>query len=199
MSKNNPPSAKAIKTKRILNIYHLFLICEEVSDVEIHNWLNFCLFYVEKKYDDWNKKTISRDIATLKNAGVPIRYSGKRKAYILSGKSESNITGEEKNNKAIAKLGKKELQYINKIKRLTSFMKRLREIRDSEPCDVHYTKMFPEVSKRTMQRDFAILDNIHYEINYKRTWDTPEDERFWEEPPLNHYYLNCDLLPDPWN
>jgi len=79
-------------------------------------------------------------------------------------------------------------------------MKCLRkEIGDDKPCEVYYKKMFPEVSKRTMQRDFATLYEINYHICYKRTWKVPADERFWDEPPLNHYYLDWDILPDPCN
>ena len=83
MPKNNPPSAKEIKTGRILDICHLFLTCEEVSEEEMHNnvrWTN------DKETGErifWTKKTISRDIAALKLVGLPIQYSNKRKAYIL--------------------------------------------------------------------------------------------------------------------
>ena len=37
MSKNKNSSAKEIKTVRILDICHLFLTCEEVSDEELRN------------------------------------------------------------------------------------------------------------------------------------------------------------------
>jgi len=207
MSEKIKSSAKAEKTLRILEIYHLFITCREVAVLEFFQRVRWTIDKESNEVVFWNKKTISRDIATLKFAGVPIKYSGKRKAYVLSKNPKDIIVDEDEYSKSIAHLGKKEQQYIRKIRRLTRFMKRLREILDSEPVEVHYKEMFPEVSTRTMQRDFATLYDINYQVKYKRTWYEgikrwwliPEDERWWDETPIKHYYLNWDVLPDPYN
>ena len=68
--------------------------------------------------------------------------------------------------------------------------------------------MFPNVSKRTMQRDFSELREINYVIEYKRKWRETPAERTWVdefdgeviteyEPPVGHYYL-WDFIPDPY-
>jgi len=195
------------KTKRILELYHLFITCNEVSKEEI-KW-GVCGKWNEEtdEWEHWNDKTISRDIAILKHAGVPIRYSGKRNAYITLDKSESKLHKKENRQSSKAKLQKGELRYIEKIKRLTGLMRRLRNLSEDEPCEVHYKEMYPGVSKRTMQRDFSELWEIDYMVKYKREWESKPEERSYEwdgeivceyEAPIGHYYLMVDELPDPY-
>ena len=69
------PEKKVItktKTERILSIYHMFKFFDEVSMQELKNY-----------FGKISAKTFSRDIALLKRAGVPIRFSGRRKAFVL--------------------------------------------------------------------------------------------------------------------
>jgi len=49
------------------------MTCQEVSMQEIKNWIGH----------SWNDKTIFRDIKLLKSVGIPIHYSGRRKAFVL--------------------------------------------------------------------------------------------------------------------
>ena len=188
------------KTIRILTIYHLFRFCEAVSMEEIRNAVG-----------NWTDKTIFRDISILKHAGVPILYSNKRKAYVKNHdknvdgvNSESRhylsdvctkTDGEASNYYKHAQSffgGVKEKQYIMKIARLITMMSDLPEI----DCDVWYRDIFPDVSERTMKRDFAILKNVEaiyhdyrYEIFYKRAWDDPEvKDVYWDSDPPGHYY-----------
>ena len=153
----------------------------------------------------WTRKTISRDIATLKFAGLPIKYSSKRKAYTLSEAFERSIKSEAEYSKSIAKLGKKEQQYVQKIKRLAAFMNHLNfHVGEDDPCDIEYKRLFPAISKRTMQRDFNTLSDVGYVLRYKRAWrETPKDRTWVDditgeaftyfESPIGHYYI--ELLP----
>ena len=174
MPKTKSPTEK---TERILQIYHLFITCEEVSKQEIRSSIG----------NEWNDKTISRDIALLKRAAVPVHFSMRRKAYVLEYKSEDEFTDNEAYSVPALPEGKKERQYIEKIMRLTTLMDYLRNMPD-DPVEVWYTKTFPEVSKRTMQRDFALMNSILYNIEYKRAWIEAWDKE--NEQPVGHYYFS---------
>jgi len=134
---------KISKTERILSIYHLLVRCEEVSMREIAQYLPGC------------KKTFSRDIALLKKCGFPIRYSAKRRAFVM-----------ERNKKTTSAkaAGKKEEIFLGKLRRLTRIID---EIPD-EDCGRWYEETFPQISKRTMLRDFATMNAIGYSIMYER-------------------------------
>ena len=158
------------KTCRLLRIYHMFKFYEEVSMQELRNSLDGC------------DKTFSRDIALLKRAGVPIRFSGRRKAFVLIDENgnESRCTPFREPDYPE---GKKERQFLEKIIRLITMMNEL----PYEDCDVWYRETFPQCSKRTMQRDFATLKEIGYEIYYKRGWESPYGEGY--DQPLKRYYF----------
>jgi len=205
MSKCRTSSAKKIKTARILEICHLFLTCQEVSEEELRNFVRWTNDKETGERIFWTKKTISRDIATLKFAGLLIKYSNKRKAYVLSEVFGRSTPSEEEYNKSIAHLGKKEQQYVRKIKRLATFMNcLLHHVGEDDPCDVEYKRLFPAISKRTMQRDFSTLSYVGYELEYKRAWRETPKSRTWVyditgevitefERPIGHYYI--ELLP----
>ena len=176
--KPKPKQKKTLtKTERILSIYHIFRFYQEVSLQELRDNLN----------DDlcgWSDKTFSRDIALLKRAGVPIRFSGRRKAFVLV-----DETGKEDHHTAYRTPadypeGKKERQYLEKIIRLTTMMDDLPD----EDCDIWYRETFPEASKRTMQRDFATLNAIGFRIKYERDAWNMHDAGM--DVPPNRYY--CD-------
>ena len=156
-------SGKVDKTQRILSIYYLLRHCDEVSMQEIANQL------------DGSKKTFSRDIAILKKAGVKIKYSIKRQAFVLEDLNlgKQDFTG-----------GKSEVRFIKKIIRLITVMDDAPEI----DCDIWYGETFPNTSKRTMQRDFAILNSFGYSIKYEREAFNLHDAGY--DLPINHYY--CD-------
>ena len=54
---------------------------------------------------------------------------------------------------------------ILKLRRLFLFMPYLDA---EEDCDIRYRELFPDVSKRTMQRDFAELNKLGFNIRYER-------------------------------
>jgi predicted DNA-binding transcriptional regulator YafY len=151
------------KTERILSIYHLLTHCEEVSMQELSSLMSA------------SKKTFSRDIAVLKKAGVQVRYSVKRQAFVLAGRKR--IVPE-------MPASKSEARYIAKIVRLIICMDDM----PCEDCDIWYTENIPEASKRTMQRDFAVLNAIGYTIKYERDGCNYHDAGM--DVPPRHYY--CD-------
>lgn len=159
-----PKKANQIsKTDRILSIYHLLTHCEEVSMQELTDQLPGC------------KKTFSRDIALLKKAGVPVRYSVKRRAFVLAYGSATTPDFPE---------SKSETRYIQKLIRLITVMDGL----PPEDCDIWYMKTIPGAARRTMQRDFATLNAIGFSIVYERSaWNMHDAGT---ELPPRHYY--CD-------
>lgn len=156
-------SAQLSKTQRILSIYHLLNHCDEVSMKELTDQLHCC------------NKTFSRDIALLKKAGVPVCYSKRRRAFVLDGKRLDSPEYPE---------NKFERRYMEKLIRLFIMMDGLPD----EDCDRWYAITFPETSKRTMQRDFAALNSIGYEIRYERSAFNCHDAGF-DLPPRRYY---CD-------
>ena len=158
----NEPS-RTTKTERILSVYHLFSHCDEVSMKELINNLH------------GSKKTFSRDITILKKAGVQIRYSVKRQAFVVESwqHTKPDITG-----------GKSDARYISKIRRLITCVDDM----PNEDCDKWYSEFIPEASNRTMQRDFATLNAIGYEIKYERKVFNMHDAGY--DVPINRYYLD---------
>lgn len=157
-------SAKQItKTERILSIYHLLTHCEEVSMQELTNNLPGC------------KKTFSRDLALLKKAGVQVRYSVKRRAFVLADRKMDAPKFPE---------SKSETRYIQKLIRLITVMDELPE----EDCDIWYMETIPSATRRTMQRDFAVLNAIGFYIKYERdSWNMHDAGT--DVPPKRYY---CD-------
>ena len=136
----------------------------------------------------WSNKTFSRDITLLKRAGVPIRFSGRRKAFVLVDEAGKEDHRTDYRTAPDFPEGKKERQYLEKIIRLTTMIDDL----PNEDCDVWYRETFPEASKRTMQRDFATLKNVRtndigYVVYYKREWENPDDKD--DDQPPGHYYF----------
>lgn len=154
---------KINKTERILSIYHLLRFCREVSIQELENLLPGC------------RKTFSRDIALLKSAGVQIRYSARQKAFVCE---------EHKRMEPDLPESRSGRRFVEKLIRLFIMMD---EIPD-EDCDRWYAITFPDISKRTMQRDFATLNSIGYKIRYERSAFNCHDAGF-DLPPRRYY---CD-------
>jgi predicted DNA-binding transcriptional regulator YafY len=166
---------KISKTERILRIFHMFRFYKEVSMQELNDSLQ-----------GWSGRTFSRDVAILKRAGVPIRFSGRRNAFVLVDENGREFTKKTRRlslRKPDYPDSKKERQYIDKIIRLITMMADM----PGEDCDKWYGETFPEMSKRTMHRDFAVLKSVGYEIKYKREWDDPEYKD--DEQPIRRYYF----------
>lgn len=133
------------RTSRILSIFHLFIYCQEVSYKEVSDLIPI------------SKKTIERDIMLLQQAGLlDIRYSVRAKAYVpAGGKGMVCFRSPQFPQSAPQR------QYMEKIIRLTTIMRLPDEVAD--PL-VWYREKYPELSSRTMQRDFAELEILGYRI-----------------------------------
>jgi predicted DNA-binding transcriptional regulator YafY len=158
------------RTARILSVYHLLNHCEEVSVKELSGLLQGCV------------KTFSRDIAFLKSAGVAVRYSASRQAYVLE-RTERGLPASPDS--------KPGLLFMKKILRLMIMMDEMPE----EDCGQWYADTFPWQSRRTMQRDFAALNAVGYRIKYERESFNSHDAGF-DVPPRRYY---CDRPQDAYD
>jgi len=164
------------RTQRILIIYFILLGEDIKTGEQIDPW--------SVEHFPWSKRTFSRDIDTLKKAGVKITYSKKRKCYTLTDRNfgEPNYPD-----------GKAEARFLNKIVRLVTLVRDI----PGKDCDVWYMENIPNATKRTMQRDFATLNSIGYNIAYERRKEnehrlSDSDDDF--DLPIRHYY--CDESVD---
>lgn len=150
---------KNSRMARILSIYHLFMYCKEVSIKEITDQM-----------PEVNPATAKRDIALLNSAGVlQSKYSRKDNAYIPLGTEIVEITPPESKN---------EREKIEKVRRLCILMQELYEF-DMEVDPLHiqiYNKLFPDVKKRTRERDFDDLKEIGYIVRREIEYYSDEDK-----------------------
>ena len=145
------------KTKRILGIFHLLNRRNEASFKEVTDIKSV------------SKKTVYRDICILRQIGYQIEYVKKAGAFVmLPGKKLPNYPENMTRRR-----------YLKKISRLTNMMNNMDGAAD--PAE-WYREKYPELSARTMQRDFKTLTSIGYEVNYMRG----VDER--GELPAYRYY-----------
>ncbi|GHU80227.1 hypothetical protein FACS1894191_4990 [Clostridia bacterium] len=114
--------------------------------------------------DSGGAKTLMRDIALLRDAGVQIVFSRKEKSYALVSRERSAPKF------PASKPGR---TYLEKLIRLITMMD---EMESADAPVVWYRETFPQVSTRTMQRDFALLNSIGYAIKYNRDIDWSTDK-----------------------
>ena len=159
----DPTFRKISRISRVLSVYHLILHCPEGISME---GLRLSL--------DGCTKTFQRDIALLRQAGENIRVRSKGRVYFLDQGTYAHPAPIK--NRIQERL-------VQKLRRLCLVM---REI-PWENCDKWYRETFPHVSRRTMQRDFAQLNALGYEIRYDR-W--PDYDPFDEDaiPPKEGRY-----------
>ena len=173
---------KIPRVERILSVYHLFMHCQEVSYKEITDLM-----------PSVSSKTISRDIQLLKDAGVlQAKYSRKAMAFIplnIGEITEPDLPEEPGQQK-----------FMNKIRRLCILMNemtnKLDGLCDEKPLHMKlHERLFPELSKRTRQRDFKVLNNIGYSVrHFEQDFDdeNAEDGYVWKwiysfECPKTYY------------
>jgi len=150
------------KTSRQLVIFHIFLCstCVEISDIT--------------RLIRTSRKTFARDLKDLSDAGLlKIRFSKKQNGFVHSDDknrcpfSPPILTNNQSRNR-----------HLLKLDRLVAIMIELRghteipcyecEDLNQETCSTWYKKRFPELNRKTMQRDFSELNKIGYEIKYDR-------------------------------
>lgn len=158
-------AAISISQQRILLVYHLLLNLEEVSMRELSRL-------------PCSRKTVLRDIALMREAGVGVKFVPPH-YYQLTGKLQTPKPGDPSIHN----------QKLQKLHRLFYMMEHLAET----DCDLWYRRQFPGLSLRTMQRDFAVLNQIGYRITYERNEINDHDSG--TDVPVRHYY--CDF-PDPY-
>lgn len=162
------------RTERILELFHMFCFCHEVSFGHIRK------YYVSEYWAV--DRTIIRDIRLLKEAGlIKARYSKKDRAYVPSDgdcfvpKEFRPLKLPEKKNQRI---------YMEKIIRLCTLMTDVVMSEEEDPLR-WYRKKYPQLSERTRQRDFKTLYKVGYVIEY-----CPKDE---EDQGCYCYDYPCGL------
>ena len=160
------------KTCRILQLFATFFFAKIVSFGYIRECMGSKI----------SEKTIMRDIKFLKDAGIlQAKYSKKWKAYIppdgdvyygfcidLDGEFSSPKLPESKSQR----------MYMEKIIRLCTIMVQVIMSEVENPIE-WYREKYPNLSDRTRQRDFRLLQEIGYRVEY-----LPEDE----DGPAGYYY-----------
>ena len=131
------------KTLRILTTYCLFHDCEEVELREITDHIPV------------SKKTVLRDIHFLEQAGlIRSRFDHKLQAFIPQSTEGAQPVFPE---------NKTQRRYMERILRLCRI---IREIDGEEQPIQWYRETFPELSDRTRQRDFKLLNELGITIYY---------------------------------
>lgn len=148
------------KISRQLVIFHIFIYSTVVEFIEITNLVKI------------SHKTIIRDLKDLQNAGLMnVRFSKKEKGYIhIDDDNHCPFSS------PIFSSNKARNMHIEKLIRLAIIMIDLRYhtelpyyeegCENQETCSSWYKKRFPNLSIRTMQRDFVELNKIGYLIKY---------------------------------
>lgn len=135
------------KLERQLLILHIFHYCRVTEYAEIINLIKGV-----------SRRTIDRDIAELTEAGLlNVVFLRKHNGFIHKDQqnlhSHTNISTENKAKQA----------HFNKLTRLSKVMF---DFGTDGSVIEWYAKCFPDVSKRTIQRDLQILNDIGYRIRY---------------------------------
>ena len=142
------------KTVRQLLLYEILYTSHEVMMDDLMRRLNA------------SKKTIQRDIDDLTDAGlIKLIYSRKDKSY-----KHEDATGVISVPEGTARYS-----HLKKLRRLAIFMEELSDATDypcgeEYNCKERYFELFPDVSERTRMRDYEILNEIGYTIQ----WDEYE-------------------------
>lgn len=124
------------------------------------------------------RKTVERDIALLKAAGLlNIRFSKQAHAFVPAEGDWMTCRLPP-----VFPESKAQRNSMVKILRLTHMMD---EMDGAQDPIAWYQQHYPTLSPRTMQRDFHELRTIGYDVRYQA------DELFDEKHPLGTYY--CDF------
>jgi hypothetical protein len=192
---NHIKTSKNAKTIRILHVYKMFSTYGKIITKDLmEHFYWWC----------WSEKTLQRDVKLLKKIGFLIDYCQAERIYVMESWSKNLHISE-------TDLKPKEIQYLNKLTRLITIMRR---IPDAD-CDIWYKQTFPDISKRTMLRDFSLLNEskLGYNIYYKKRLKDSEKDHLsdWAEiwdnfeeamedegiaPPKRYYNDNNDV--DDW-
>ena len=150
------PNSKLERQLLILNIFH----CCEITEYN----------EITSRIEDVSRRTIDRDIAELTEAGLlSVTFSRKHNGFIECLHNENRMPTANKAKQA----------HYNKLVRLSDVMFSFSSNSNDNIMD-WYVEHYPNVSKRTAQRDLQILKGIGYEIWYdfwgkQYVYDFPSD------------------------
>lgn len=154
----------SVKVARQLAIFHIFSCSKVVEIVEVVSLIN-----IIKKTSG---KTIIRDIKDLQNAGlININFSKTENGYIHNDINNTCpfLTPAFLNNKAKNRSYEKLIRLATimlKLENYTMEAQYFNKSEDKETCVSWYKKKFPNLSTRTMWRDFKELRRIGYNVEY---------------------------------
>lgn len=161
MTSHNKDTIELSQVERQLLLYELFLFNEESVTREL---IKRCIPIPDRM--------LQRDLKHLTEAGlICVRYSSKEAAYIQYPKevrfNPDNVTD-------------RKLLHLKRLSRIGMLMRELGndpleqdEIFDNKKLKSikqNYEELFPEIPDRTRQRDFTVLRNIGYPIEYIREY-----------------------------
>jgi hypothetical protein len=174
-------SDKPIKTDRTWRILGLFEMLMDSGEV---SWQELSDDEKSSAVRSCSRKTMLRDMKVLLQCGYNIKWGynpvyenlfahdgtpePRRKTFWMEGTREPNYPQDTA-----------ERLYIEKILRLTTMMTNPAGFSDNPV--VWYEKTYPELSKRTRERDFAELNDIGYQVAYQSVYDSEneKDVRRW--------------------
>ena len=162
--KTEKEKRKGFKVTRQLAIFHIFSCSKVVEIGEVVSLMN-----IIKKT---SKKTIIRDIKDLENAGlININFSKKENGYIHNDINNPCpfLTPVFLNNKAKNRSYEKLIRLATimlELENYTTEVQYFNKSEDKETCVSWYKKKFPDLSTRTMWRDFKELRKIGYNVEY---------------------------------
>ncbi|MBP3610252.1 MAG: hypothetical protein J6J42_07955 [Lachnospiraceae bacterium] len=149
-------SISLTRLERQLLLYDIFYYLENVERQEILSRLPV------------GDRMLQRDLRDLTEAGlIRVEYSRRLRAYVRMGRPEFTGSGEKRRNAHLLRL--------RRIGCLMHWLENdevdLEELFRREnyvSCAEHYRQLFPGLSERVRQRDFAVLCRIGYPIVYIR-------------------------------
>lgn len=147
------------KIQRQLKEFHIFRTVECVDYKLLKYWFSV------------NERTMQRDIKDLTDAGlISVTYSQHpyKKGYISDGKTPYMHEEENRNRR----------MHLRKLNRIGTLMQKLydpyegfadlrdecRQVKDT--VKAQYTALFPDLCEKTMRRDFRLMCEIDYFVEY---------------------------------
>lgn len=117
-----------------------------------------------------SRRTLQRDVKDLTDAGlISVRFSKKEQSYVPSEK-EIQFHEDTEN-----KYRNRHLKRLNRLGKLITSLyndevsEEKRFVRSEYiSCKDYYQQLFPNISTRTMERDFLIMNRLGYHIKFNR-------------------------------
>ena len=140
--------------------------------------------------------TIYKDLRDLKDAGIiSIRWqpgrNGTKGRYVSRWEDEKENCSEKEYDEG--KDSKRRVSHLRRLRRLCALIGSLCNeelkvdyyegtVRRGKTCKEHYKEMYPELSDRTMERDFRVLSRVGFPVRYNRSlryYEFFEEDEEW--------------------